>query len=279
MNNWNMKIVADSSSDVLAIEKIPYANVPLKISTAEKEYVDDANLDVREMVEDLLHYTGKSGSACPGVGDWVDAFGDASYVFVVTITSNLSGSYASAMVAKQVYEETYPDRKVFVIDSLSTGAEMVLLIEKLEELIDSGLTYEEVCAAITDYQQHAELLFMLESLQNLANNGRVSHLAAKAVGILGIRVVGRASDVGTLEQLSKCRGEKKGIAAVIDYMKEYGYAGGKVRIGHSFNEAAAEKIAELIRTEYADADIKLFGLRGLTSFYAEKGGVLVGFEK
>ncbi len=279
MNTWNMKIVADSSSDVLSIEKIPYANVPLKITTGEKEYVDDAKLDVWQMTEDLLQYSGKSGSACPGVGDWIEAFGDASYVFVVTITSNLSGSYASAMVAKQVYEENYPERKVFVIDSLSTGGEMKLIIEKLEELIDSGLSYEEVCTQITAYQEHGELLFMLESLQNLANNGRVSHLAAKAVGILGIRVVGRASDVGTLEQLSKCRGEKKGLAAMLQYMKEYGFAGGKVRIGHCFNVGAAEKLKEMILAEFAAASIEIFGLRGLTSFYAEKGGLIVGFEK
>lgn len=279
MNPWNMKIVADSSSDVLALEKIPYACVPLKISTTEKEYVDDANLDVWQMTEDLLSYTGKSGSACPGVGDWVEAFGDASYVFVVTITSNLSGSYASSVVAKQVYEETHLERKVFLIDSLSTGPEMKLIIEKLEELIDSGLSYEEVCAAVTAYQEHAELLFMLESLQNLANNGRVSHLAAKAVGILGIRVVGRASDVGTLEQLSKCRGEKKGLATLFQYMKDYGFKGGKVRIGHCFNEGAAEKLREMIRAEFSAASIEIFGLRGLTSFYAEKGGLIVGYEK
>jgi len=279
MNPWNMKIVADSSSDVLALEKIPFASVPLKISTAEKEYVDDAGLDIWQMTEDLLRYAGKSGSACPGVGDWVEAFGDASYVFVVTITSNLSGSYASSVVAKQVYEESHPERKVFLIDSLSTGPEMKLIIEKLEELIDSGITYEEVCVGITEYQKHADLLFMLESLQNLANNGRVSHLAAKAVGILGIRVVGRASEVGTLEQLSKCRGEKKGLTALFQYMKDYGFAGGKVRIGHCFNEGAAEKLKEMIRQEFASAKIEILGLRGLTSFYAEKGGLLVGFEK
>jgi len=279
MNPWNMKIVADSSSDLLTLAQVPYASVPLKISTNEKEYVDNAELDVWQMTEDLLHYSGKSGSACPGVGDWIEAFDDAPYVFVVTITSNLSGSYASSVVAKQVYEESHPDRKVFLIDSLSTGSEMMLIIEKLQELIVSGLSYEEVCEQITGYQKHADLLFMLESLQNLANNGRVSHLAAKAVGILGIRVVGRASEVGTLEQLSKCRGEKKGLATLFQYMKEYGFTGGKVRIGHCFNEGAAQKLKEMILAEFAAAEIHLFGLRGLTSFYAEKGGLLVGFEK
>ena len=279
MNPWNMKIVADSSSEVLTLEQVPFSSVPLKISTAQKEYVDNADLDVTEMVEELLQYTGKSGSACPGVGDWIEAFGDAPYVFVVTITSNLSGSYASAVAAKQVYEENYPDRHVFLIDSLSAGAELMLIIEKLQDLIVSGLPYEEVCREITAYQEHADLMFMLESLQNLANNGRVSHLAAKAVGILGIRVVGKASEVGTLEQLNKCRGEKKGLATLYQHMKDLGYAGGKVRIGHCLNEQAALKLKELVLADHASADIKIFSCRGLCSFYAEKGGMLVGFEK
>ena len=164
MNPWNMKIVADSSSDVLNLESVPYAAAPLKIVTSEKEYVDDANLNVEEMVNDLYTYSGKSGSACPGTGDWLDAFGDAPYIFCVTITSNLSGSYNSAMVAKQEYEEAHPDRRVYVIDSLSAGPELALIIDKLQELILEGKTFEEICEAIVEYQKHADLLFKLASM-------------------------------------------------------------------------------------------------------------------
>ena len=103
MNPWNMKIVADSSCDIFSLESVPFASAPLRIITDEKEYVDDQHLDVAQMVDDLLSYSGKSGTACPGTGDWLDAFGDASYVFCVTITSNLSGSFNSARVAKQEY--------------------------------------------------------------------------------------------------------------------------------------------------------------------------------
>lgn len=282
MNNpYNMKIVADSSSDVFALEGegIPYASAPLKILAANKEYVDDASLDVAQMVKDLLSFSGKSSTACPSPGDWLAAFDDAPYVFCVTITSNLSGSCNAANLAKRTYEETYPDRKVCVIDSLSAGPELKLIIEKLQELIDAGRTFEEICDTIAEYQKHTGLIFMLESLRNLANNGRVSHLVAGAAGILNIRVVGRASDVGTLEPMTKSRGEKKALQALVDLLHKLGHNGGKIRIGHCLNEQAALKIKDLILSEFATAQIEIYKLGGLCSFYAEKGGLLIGFEK
>jgi len=275
----NVKIVADSSSDVLTLNEFPFASAPLKIVTKEKEYVDDERLDVTAMVEDMLSYTEKSGTACPSVGDWLAAFGDAQYVFCVTITSNLSGSYNSATVAAQEYEELHPGRRVLVIDTLSTGPEMKLIMEKLQELIRSGKDFDQVSGEIGEYLQHTGLLFMLESLKNLANNGRVSRVVASAVGILGIRILGKASDQGRLEQLVKSRGEKKALPALYQLLKQEGYTGGKVRISHCLNEAAARVMQGLILAEYPDAQIEIYPARGLCSFYAEKGGILVGFEK
>ena len=120
---------------------------------------------------------------------------------------------------------------------------------------------------------------MLESMQNLANNGRVNKIVAKAAGILGIRAVGRASDVGTLEPLEKCRGEKKAISALADYMVSCGYEGGKMRISHCLNLAAAESLRANILAAYPDADVQIRPTGGLCSFYAEKGGMIIGFEK
>lgn len=279
MNQLNMKIVADSSADVLTLENFPFASAPLKIITSQKEYVDDDNLDVAQMVNDLLTYTEKSSTACPGVGDWLTAFGEAEYIFCVTITSGLSGSYNSAEAARREYEEAHPGRKVFVIDSLSAGPELKLIIEKLQELISAGKSFEEICAEIKEYQKHTGLLFCLESLKNLANNGRVSHLIAGAVGILGIRIIGKASDKGELEQLHKCRGEKKALPTMLQLLHSLNCNGKKIRIGHCLNEEAALKVKDIILADFPEADIEIYPHRGLCSFYAEKGGILIGFEK
>ena len=273
------KIVADSSSDLLALSDVSFESAPLKIITSEKEYVDDASLDVLGMVIDLQTYSGRSSTSCPNANDWLCAFGDADEVFCVTITATLSGSYNAAMQAKQIYEERYPGRRVFVLNSLTTGPEMALMIEKLRELILEGKEFDDICAEVTKYTKKTGLLFMLESMRNLANNGRVSPLVAKMAGILSIRVVGKASDKGDLEQLNKCRGEKKSLETIVQHLKSLGLKKGKVRIAHCFNENAGKALKELIQKEFSKVQVELYRCRGLCSFYAEKGGLLVGFEK
>ena len=274
----NVKIVADSSANLPALAGIAYASVPLKILAGEKEYVDNAALDTEQMVCDLEAYQGRSGTACPSVGEWLEAFGDAEYVFTIAITSNLSGSHNAAVQAKDMYEEMHPDRHVCCLDSLSTGPEMVLIAEKLVELLDAGLDYEAVCEQIKVYMTKTHLLFSLESMDNLAKNGRVSKVVAKAAGILGIRVVGKASDVGTLQQLHKCRGEKKALQTMLDEMVAHGFTGGKVRIAHGLNENGAKALLEVIRSAYPNIEATIVPFGGLCCFYAERGGLMVGFE-
>lgn len=273
------KIVTDSSADTLVLDGVDFASAPLIIRTDVKNYVDDAALDVAGMAEDLLHYSGKSSTACPGVGEWLEAFGDADEVFCVTITSNLSGSYNAAAIAARDYMEEHPDRRVFVFDSLSAGPEMRLLLERLRSDVVAEMDFEAICEDVSAYGAKTGLMFVLESMKNLANNGRVSRLVAKAAGILGIRAVGKASDVGTLEMLDKCRGGKKVPSVVVEHMLDLGYAGGAVRISHVGNEAAATTLRDAILAEHPDAEIQMYGARGLCSFYAEKGGLLIGFEK
>ncbi len=275
----DFKIITDSSSDMLNLDVIPFEVTPLKIATDKKEYIDDQNLNVNAMVDDLFNYKGKSSSSCPNTDEWLTAFGDAQYIFCVTITATLSGCYNAACAAKQIYEEQYPDRKVFVINSLSTGPEMKLIVEKIKELIMAGKVFEEICKEIDSYANKTGLIFMLESMKNLANNGRVSHLTAKAAGLLGIRVVGKASDKGDLQPLDKARGEQKARTTVIDRLHEEGYWGGKLRIAHCQNPEFAESIKYILYKEFGKIDVEIYECRGLCSFYAEKGGVLVGFEK
>lgn len=274
-----MKIVFDSSADIRTVENVESACAPLKIITAQQEYVDNAQLDIAAMVEDLAHYKGKSSTSCPNPEDWLQAFGDAKEIFCVTITGTLSGSYNAACLAKKQYEETHPGSQILVINSLSTGPEMKLIIEKLQELILSGMDFDAIAKEITQYTSHTGLLFMLESMRNLANNGRVSSLVAKAAGLLGIRVVGKASAKGDLEPLDKCRGESSALNAIVTRMLELGYAGGRMRIAHCFNETAARKLLDLIKTRFENVCAQIYATGGLCSFYAERGGLLIGFEK
>ncbi len=277
-NLKDFRIVADSAADLFTLDTITFASAPLKIITDQKEFIDNEHLNIEEMVVYLKNYKGKSTSSCPNPDEWLNAFGDNKYVFAVAITSGMSGSYNAAEIAKSIYEDEHPDRKVFVIDSLSAGPGQAILIEKLEELILKGEAFDEIAKAIKDYQKKTSLLFMLQSLTNFANNGRISPAVAKIAGMLNICIVGTASVEGTLEPIDKCRGAAKSLNSIVENLILKGYNGGKLRIAHCFNETDANNLKSKILSRFESADIKIYKTHGLCSFYAEKGGVLVGFE-
>lgn len=272
------KIISDSSSDLFALNDTAFSSVPLKIITDEKEYIDSCDLNVDDMVADLKKYSGVSRSSCPNTEDWKDAFEDYDGVFCVTITSGLSGSCNSANMAVNDYLSRNPEKKGFVIDTLSAGPEIALIVEKLRDLIATGIDFDEIKAKINEYKNKTHLIFSLESLRNLANNGRVSMAVAKFAGLLGIRAIGKASLEGTLEMTDKVRGAKNSLSTVFKNMLTTGYIGGRVRIHHCQNDDAAKSLAQMIKDKFPKASVIIEKTGALCSFYAESGGLLVGFE-
>ena len=272
------KIVADSSCDIWELNGVDFAVAPMTISTDNKHYVDNQELDVHLMSEELAKYKGVSHTACPSVGSWLDCYEGFDEIFVITLTGAMSGTYNSAMTAKGIYEEENENVKVHVFDSLSTGPEMRLLIEKLKEMIEEDLTFEEIVEKGQDYLNHTRLFFALKSLHNFAMNGRVSKTVASAIGVLNISIFATASEKGTIQQISKCRGEKKVVKSMIEHLEDAGYHGGKVRISHADNLKLAHNVRDKILELYPHADIIVYPMGGLCTYYAEIGGLLVGCE-
>lgn len=274
----NYKIVSDSASNVFSMEDVSFSSVPLKIVCEEREYVDTPELDVEKMTNELKATKAPSRTSCPNVADWAGAFSDnVDGVFGVAITSGLSGSYNAAEQAKEISSEE-KNKPIHIFDSLSAGPEMRLIVEKIAELVKGGELFSDIVTKVNEYMKKTKLLFSLESLSNFAKNGRVSPAIAKITGLLGIRIIGKASDEGTLQPLHKARGAEKGISTLVREMLSSGFCGGKVRIAHCFNIPAAEKIRELLLSHFPKSDILIEKCGGLCSFYAEKGGVLVGYE-
>lgn len=273
-----IKLIADSSSDCPVLAGIPAAYVPLVISTEARSFTDDGTLNVGDMLSYLAEHKGRSYTACPSVDAWLRAFEGGDEIYVVTITSALSGSFNSAMAARMLYRQEHPEAKVAVFDSRSTGPELHLILEKLQDCIARGLPFEQTVQEVEAYQQHTGLLFCLHSLHNMAQNGRVNKVVAAAVGVLGIRIVGKASDEGTLAQLAKSRGDRKALPEMIEQMRQAGYTGGKVRLTHVENPALADSFAGQLLAAWPDADVQIAASTGLCSYYAESGAIMVGFE-
>ncbi len=270
------KIVADSASDLYTLETVDYQYVPMTVSTDERSFTD-VGTEADEMVEYLASYKGRSYSACPSSELWYEAFGDAKYIFCVPITSKLSGSYNAARVAAEDYMEEHPDRKVYVIDSLSAGPGMRLLIYKLRDYILQCLSFNEIVERIERYKARCELVFSLASLKNFANNGRVSPTVAKISMALNLRIVGKAED-GQLKVLEKARGEKRGLATAWELMESFGYAGGRVMIDHCNNRGGAEAVRAKVHEKHPGAKVQIRETGFLCSFYAEDEGILIAFE-
>lgn len=272
------KIVADSAANTYELSAAPFAFVPLTIHCEGREFIDTPDLDLEEMLDLLRRTKERSSTSCPNMQDWLDAFGDAEEVYAVAITGALSGSYNAAEQAKAAYLEERPEAKVHVIDTRSAGPEMTLIVERLAALKKAGCTFEETVAGITAYCQKTKLAFCLESLQNFARNGRVSVAMAKLVGVLGVRIVGKASDEGTLQQEHLCRGAGKGLEMLMNSILQNGYAGGRMMIHHCHNEKAANALRDALLKRFSIADIRIRHNGALCSFYAEEGGLLVGYE-
>ena len=276
------KIVADSGCDYRTIENLAvdtlFESVPLTIQVGDEIFIDNAQLNIDDMMEKMYATSSASKSACPSPDDYMKAFDGASNIFVVTITGTLSGSHNSAQVAKKLYIEEHPNVNIHIIDTLSAGGENDLIIKNLNLLIGQGLSYEEVVTEITAYQAKTKLLFVLAKVDNLVKNGRLSKLLGAVVGLLNIRMVGEASQDGKLELLQKARGAKKSLIAAFDELIKAGYAGGQIIIAHRNNLKFCQQFSEMVREKFPQAVIEVIPTSGLCSFYAEENGLLIGYE-
>jgi len=272
------QIVSDSSSNVFGIEGINYTTVPMKIIAGEKEYIDNGALDVRSMVNDLKAHKGKSGSSCANAQEWLEAFGDADMAFGVTISRNLSGSFNAAQQAARDFAEEHPGAKIHIFDTLSAGPEMAMVVEKIAELIHNGLPFEQIVAGVREYQNHTHILFCLESMNNLARNGRVNPAVAKIASVLGIRACGDAQN-GQIVPTQKPRSQKKATETLAAMVRERGFRDDSwLRIAHCFGETQAQLLIDAVRKDFPNARYTIEPTGALCSFYAEEGGLMIALE-
>lgn len=274
----NTKIVVDSSASLYTLQGVDFECVPLKIITDDAEYLDNGTMDAVGMAQTLRTYKGKTSTSCPNVSDWLAAYEGADEVYAITITGTLSGSYNAAQLAAEEYQQENPGKRVFVLDSLSTGPEQRLLAEHLRDLLAEGKEFDEICEEMLRYHKHTHLLFSLESLANLARNGRVKPAVAAVARMLGIRVIGQASESGELEVLCKTRGEHGALERIVLEMKGRGFVSGRVHIAHCGNPDAADRLKKMLHAVFPGAQVDVSPCGGLCSYYAELGGLMVGYE-
>lgn len=280
MVKW--KIIADSGCNFRNLPQLAtdteFVSIPLTVQVGDKVFEDTSSLNIDQMMSTMYASSSATSSACPSPQAYQAAYEGAENIIVVTLTGALSGSFNSARVGRDMHLENHPEVNIHLIDSLSAGGEMDLLVEKINDLIGTGKNFTEVVEDITAYQQKSRLLFVLEKVDNLVKNGRLSKLIGAVVGLLNIRMVGEASQEGTLELLQKARGHKKAVKASWEELLKAGYQGGRIIISHRNNHKFCQQFSELVKENFPQAGIEFIATSGLCSFYAEEGGVLMGYE-
>lgn len=277
---WN--IVTDSSCDLKQLNdrqddtEVRYASVPFIISVDDKDFIDDEQLTVSDMLDAMESSRAASHTSCPTPHSWQDAFSCEGNVIAITISKELSGSYNSACVARDMVLEDHPDKKILVVNSASAGPALICLIRELHREIMSGHAFEVIAEKATDLVKRMNTVFALCSFDNLVKNGRMSKVAGFLAKTLGFWGIGIASPEGRIVIKGKERSNRKAVTAILNDMRSHG-APQKVIISHCENSEMAERIREAVESTWEHAKVEIFPTKGLCSYYADRHGLLVSY--
>jgi DegV family protein with EDD domain len=272
------QILVDSASDLrndylIKEKEIGFKVIPLTILANGKEFVDDDNINIDEMLENM-HQCKTNSSACPAPQSFMDEFDNAEYTFIVTITSKLSGCYNAAVVAKNSYKNP---ENVHVVDSKATSGTEILIVDKLVNLIKEGKEFSKIIEDIESFRDKKSLFFSLQKFDNLVNTGRMSKIAGLVAKTLVIRPICIALD-GEIKMERKVIGIKNAFKKMVQMIKEKAGTEApnqKLIITHCKAIEEAEQIKADIEKECEFKEIQIRPMKGLCSYYALEKGLII----
>ena len=274
-------IVSDSGCDLTALPDCPanadFATVPFSIRIGDKEYIDDERMPVDEMLDANERHGVSAKTSCPSPQAWLDRFSAPGPVLAFTVSSALSGSYNSACTAREMIMEDAPDKEIAIIDTRSTGPEVILLLRKACQLLVGGMPIAAIERELEKAAERTHVLFSLSSFNNLIRAGRINRLMGLIAGHLHLWGIGSGDEAGQIVMCGKARGEKNMIRTMIEEIQKIGLSGKEIVITHCQNEAGAQLLKQRLCQLYHDIRVDIFPARGLDSFYAERHGLIVGF--
>lgn len=276
-------ILCDSCTDLTPElkEKPEIISIPLAIMINGKSLIDDKNFNVIEFIEEMKASKDAPKSACPSPDDYMKYFDKADEIYIITISNKLSGSYNSAKLAVDLYEEENGNKNIHIIDSRAASAAETLLVMKLLELKNLGFSFEETVKKIEEFNDAKDIKFVLESLENLRKNGRLTGLKAFVAEALNIKPIMTATKEGIIEKVDQARGINKACSLMVDIIiKEISERESskprKIVISHCNNIERAESIKSTI-LEKINADITIVMTGGISTLYASEGGIIVSY--
>lgn len=273
-------IVTDSACELT--EELETATkrtmIPFFIDIGEKRYIDDGTIDLPELRRAMKDYDGVPKTAAPTPYDFLKAFEKGTETFAVTISSALSATYGNAILAKQMAEEQ-GNKLIHVFDSKSAVCGETIIVQKIKEFIDQGLEFNDIVTKVEEFIANSRTLFVLESLDNLIKNGRMSKVAGFLANVLSIKPVLAADSNGEIQLVEKTRGLKRVHAKMIEIIGEDREILKErvLFITHCNAAKAAEEIKQQIVKMYQPKDVQVLETGGLSTIYADNGGIVISY--
>lgn len=275
------KIVADSSCDLTKElkEKMDVGLVPLTIEVDNKTFVDNQDINVKTLIQAMKDSKLGFKTACPSPADFMNEYEKADNVFVVTLSSALSGTYNSAMMAKEMMLENVSDKFIHVFDSLSASVAETLVSIKIHELIEANHDKFEIVNKVENYIKEMKTFFILDSLDNLIKTGRINKIVGQVATALNIKPIMGADDDGSIKLVEKIRGSKKAFKRLAEIIGEQGskLEDKIIAISHCNALEKAEALKLDIQQRYNFKKIIIVEMAGLSTAYANDGGIIVAF--
>ena len=274
------KIVVDSCCDLPpAMLKDPhFVKVPLTIRVGESTFVDDDTFDQGDLLWSMRHSEEAPSTACPSPQAYWDAYQGADDVYVVTLSALLSGSHNSAEQARRLLEEDEPQANVHVFNSCSASSGEVLVAKKIRELAEAGLPFKKVVREVEQFIYRMKTLFVLESLENLRKNGRLTKLQAVVTSALKIKLLCGATPEGEICKLGQALSMKQALSKLVDRIAaDPGHRGRTVAICHCNCLDRAFQVKQQIEAKCQAEKILILEAGGITTVYADDGGIVVAY--
>ena len=272
-------IVCDSCTDLTEedLKKGCYTLVPLTLLVDGEEIIDDETFDQADFLAKVAASKESVKSACPAPESYMEAYSKADDIYVVTLSAELSGSYNSAVLGKNLYEEENGTKNIHVVNSRGAATTQVLIARKLNEYASQGMPFEEVVDKIEEYTTSLRTYFVLETLEVLRKNGRLSRLSATIAGALNIKPVMIGTRDGVIQKAAQARGMKKALAKMVEHMGSEGrdLTRRQFVISHCNCYERAVYVKELIKKHLHAEDVDIVDTKGVSSLYACDGGIIV----
>lgn len=279
--NMDYRILVDSCTDLT--EKLKEDEhikvIPLTLRIDERVFVDNESFNQREFLKVMKESHNSPKSSCPSPQDYMKEFDYEGDIYVVTLSSALSGSNNSAELAKKLYQEDHPDKNIAIFDSRSASVGQTLITMKIKEYIREGHKFDDIVSKVNDFRSGMNTKFVLESLENLKKSGRLSHLKAIIANVLNIKPIMAGTTEGTITKLEQARGINKALITMAKII-EQDVIRPKDRIlavAHCNCFERAVFIKDEILKRVSFKDYLIVDTAGVSSMYANEGGIIVAY--